>query len=221
MKGKLKNRRFAVTAKLALVLGVLILIVWSVLGTSASLAWFRDEAPPVTNVIDFAEFDLDVSYKNQFMSDYEEVLIDTNVFGEEPLYEPGYTQVVYLKVKNSGDVDMRYRLSIDVRGVAVVPSVLGNEIYLPNYLRYGVLFGDDEAALDREMAQAAAPNEMGELQFNHFSEWDSVVVASGEERYIALVVYMPKEVGNVANPAGKEGPSVTLGLTIYAEQIKN
>ncbi len=221
MQGNAKNSRAILTAKIALVVGVVLLLAWTVLGTGASLAWYTDETPPIVNVIDFAEFDLDVYYKNHNMDDYEEIKIDTNIFGDDALYEPNYTQLVHLKVKNNGTTDMKYRIAIDVRGVTLAESVLGNEIYLPNYLRFGVAFSNSEAALDRTLAQDNAVEEMATLRFNHFSEWDSVVVAPGEERYIALVVHMPKTVGNAANYRGDTAPDVNLGITVYAEQLKS
>ncbi len=210
-----------ITSKIALALAVLVLVAWSILGTGASLAWFKDETPPLKNVFNFAEFDLDLSYKNDIVTDYTPVELDTNIFGDEALYEPGYTQVVYLKVENKGTVDMRYRLSIDVRSVVTAPSVLGNEIYLPNYLRYGVLFGDSEAELTRELAQQNAVANVADLRLNNFSRWDEPIVAAGEARYIALIVFMPMEVGNQANYRGDTVPTVTMGITVDAEQVKN
>lgn len=213
-----KNKRL--TTKIALTIGVLLLILWSILGTGASLAWFKDDSPPIKNVFNFAEFDLALSYKNDIVTEYTPVELDTNIFGDEAIYEPNYTQVVYLKVTNNGTVDMRYRLSIDVRSVITAPGVLGNEIYLPNYLRYGVIFGNSEADLTRELAQAHSVKEMADLRFNIFSEWDEVTVAAGESRYVALIVHMPSGVGNEANYRGDTAPSVDLGITVYAEQIK-
>lgn len=211
-------KRKGLTTKIALTIGVLLLIAWSILGTGASLAWFSDESPVVKNVFNFAEFDLEVDYRNSEMTDYAPLEMDTNVFLDNALYEPGYTQVVYLKVKNNSTIEMNYKLSVDVRSVTTAISVLGNEIYLPNYLRYGVLFADSETELDRELARTNAVRDMAELRFNSFSEWDSVTMQPEQERYVALVVYMPESVGNVANYFGNTVPTVEMGLTVYAQQ---
>ena len=115
---------------------------------------------------------------------------------------------------------MRYKLSVDERGATIGKNVYGQDIYLPNYLRYGVVFADGEELLEREVARAAADREMDELQLNDYSEWDSETLAPGDVRYVAIVVYMPKEVNNVANYRGDNVPSVDMGLTIYAEQTQ-
>lgn len=206
--------------RIALVMGIALLALWSLFGAGTSIAWFRDETEVVRNVFNFAVFDLDVEYRNHHMSDYETLEIDSNVFGDEDLFEPGFTQVVYLRVKNASTIDMRYKLSVDQLGVTIAKNVYGQDIYLPNYLRYGVMFADGEEVLERDVARTIADREMAELELNDYSEWDTVTLSPGDERYVAIVVYMPEAVDNVANYRGDTVPSVEMGLTIYAEQTQ-
>ena len=206
------------TTKVALAIGILIMVLWSVLGTGTSLAWFQDESEAVKNVFNFAVFDLDVEYKNDWMTDYDKLELDSNVFGDEALYEPGYTQVVYLRVNNLSTVDMRYKLSVDLRSVRTAKNIYGADIYLPNYLRYGVVFADSETMLERDVARIVADRDMSELKLNSYSEWDNVTMSVDDVRYVAIVVYMPEEVDNIANYRDDHAPSVEMGLTIYAEQ---
>jgi len=44
------------------------------------------------------------------------------------------------------------------------------------------------------------------------------VLQPGSERYIALIVRMPEEVGNAANYRGVIVPRVDLGITVKASQ---
>lgn len=207
--------------KIALVLSACLMIVWCILGTGSSIAWFMDESPEMENTFHFAELKLQVSHKVEDGS-YEPVASETEVFDDEALYEPGYVQVVYLKVENKGDVPFEYKLAVDVNSVTVAKSVLGNDIYLPNYLKFGVLFGADEAELTRDVAKVLAMNdfaeETGNYPLNTYSEKDSVMVPVGGERYIAVIVRMPEEVGNAANYRGDVAPRVDLGLTVTASQ---
>lgn len=218
--GKL-NKIKKYTAKIALAVGMLSLIVWGTLGTGTTLAWFSDESEEVVNVFNFATFDLELEYRNDEMTEYAPVVVDTNIFGDEALYEPGYTQLVYLKVRNASTIEMNYRLSIDARSVTTAKNVFGGDIYLPNYLRYGVLYSDAEPDMTREEAIERAQEEMQSLTLNAYSEWDSVTLAPGQERYVTLVVYMPREVNNFANYRGSTQPSVELGITVYAQQKVN
>ena len=110
----MKNRRFT---KVAFALSICLLVLWGVLGTGTSIAWFMDETPELVNTFDFGELDLEVYYKTTNAQGHDEwVLVDekTKVFDEEALYEPGYTQVVYLKIVNKGDVEFDYKLSVNM-----------------------------------------------------------------------------------------------------------
>ena len=83
--------------KIALALSLCLIIVWIALGTSASLAWFTDTSPTLRNIFHIQNFDLVVSHRLDDGT-YEELDGQTQVFSDEALYEPGYVQVVYLKV---------------------------------------------------------------------------------------------------------------------------
>ena len=207
--------------KIAFTLSICLLTIWTLLGTGTTIAWFTDTSETQKNTFFIGDLDLVVSHKLEDGT-YEEIQSDTKVFDDEALYEPGYVQVVYLKVENKGDVPFEYKLSVDVNDVTVAQSVLGNDIYLPNYLIYGVLFGADEASLTRETVKVIAENEFpGETMnfpLNVYSEKDNVVLQPGSERYIALIVRMPEEVGNAANYRGVIVPRVDLGITVKASQ---
>ncbi|MBP3706396.1 MAG: hypothetical protein J6J13_04000, partial [Clostridia bacterium] len=51
--------------KIAFVLSLAAIIVWTMLGTGASLAWFSDTSGEVKNIFHMAEFDLVVSKRTE------------------------------------------------------------------------------------------------------------------------------------------------------------
>lgn len=215
--------------KIGLVLSVCLLIAWGVLGAGSTLSWFSDSAPAIKNNFIVPELDLKVSYKNDVVTEYTEIGSDTKVFNDRALYEPGYTQVVYLKVENAGGVDFTYKISVNASNYVDSINYYGKPLHLPNYLRFGVIFGDSEADLDREIAQFSAGEEMAPTlvdqlnnKLNTYSRVDDgVVVKAGQCRYVALIVYMPEEVGNEANyRKGAGAPIVELGITLYAQQYE-
>lgn len=213
----MKNRSFT---KKALILSVCLMMLWAILGTSTTIAWFTDITPTVKNSFVIGELKLDVFYKNDVVTTYTPVDSDTSVFNDEALYEPGYTQVVYLRIENTGDVDFNYKVSVDRFSFVDSVNTLGGRLHLPQYLRFGVLFGADEATLTREAARAVADKGMLEvMSLNQYSETDPVVVPAGGVRYAALIVFMPEEVGNEANHLQNAAvPTVELGLTVFAQQ---
>lgn len=213
----MNNSRFA---KRALILSVCMLILWAAMGTGTTIAWFTDTTPVVKNTFLIGYLDLDVYYKNDVVTEYTPVENDTPVFNDRALYEPGYTQVVYLRIENNGEIDFNYKLSVDRNSYQDSISTLGTTLHLPKYLRFGVVFGADEPTLTREVARALTePETMEALLLNQYSREDTETVPVGGVRYAALIVFMPESMGNEANHmTGAKVPTVDLGLTVYAQQ---
>ena len=211
----MKNQKYT---KVTLILSICLLLVWGLLGAGATIAWFTDTPDVDENTFLIGQLDMDVEYKNDVVTDYTPVDAQTPVFNDRALYEPGYTQAVYLKITNNGDVAFNYKLSVDMLSCMDSVSVFGTTLHLPEYLRFGVIFGASEAELNRTLARENATKDMEAYCLNNYSQVDTVTVEPGQVRYAALVVFMPEEVGNLANYRGTDLPQVDLGLTVYAQQ---
>ena len=204
--------------KVALILSLCVMLLWAVLGTGATIAWFTHTPDVDENTFLIGQLDMDVEYKNDVVTEYTPVDSLTSVFNDEALYEPGYTQAVYLKITNNGDMAFDYKLSVDMLSYVDSVSKYGTTLHLPGYLRFGVIFGASEADLDRALARENATLEMESYCLNTYTRMDTVTVEPGQVRYAALVVYMPEEVGDAANYRGDVVPQVDLGLNVYAQQ---
>lgn len=205
--------------KAALALSACLFVLWWALGTGATLAWFSDH-DEVRNEFQIGLLNLDVSYKNDIVTEYTPLEGSTEVFYDEALYEPGYTQVVYLKIENKGDVDFDYKLSVMVDKESEPTNVFGQKFRLSNYLRYGAVFAETEEELKEKVAERLKAREQATFQpLATWSEKSPFIFESGETpHYAALIVYMPEEVGNVANYRGVTQPRVELGITVFAQQ---
>lgn len=209
-----KQRKFALLASVAL------LALWLYLGSATTLAWYTDVTPVERNSFVVGELKLAVQYKNDVVPEYTEMTEDSALFNDKALYEPGYTQVVYLRIENDGDIAFNYKISTTVADEKKSTNVLGDEFTLVPYLNYGVIFGANEATLNRELARMAEDQKTVEfIRLNQHSSYDTVEVVPGKARYAAIVIYMPETVGNEANYRyGEEPPEVTLGVTVFAQQ---
>ena len=207
--------------KAVLALSACLFLIWWALGTGATLAWFSD-TDAVRNTFQIGLLKMDVSYRNDIVTNYTPLQGATEVFYDEALYEPGYTQVVYLKIDNTGDMAFQYKIAVTVQDSHKGKNAWGEEIYLPNYLRYGVVFGQTEAEVQQQVnnrlaAKDHAPNDWGAL--GTWSEMSPYLYDVGEDpHYAALIVYMPEDVGNAANYRGFDAPQVTLGIRFFAQQ---
>lgn len=207
--------------KAALAFSACLFMLWWALGTGATLAWFSD-TDMVRNEFHLGIMKLDVAYRNSGMDKYESLLGATAAFDDKALYEPGYTQVVYLQVDNIGTVDFRYKVAVTVEDHVDGKDAWGKKIYLPDYLCYGVVFAESEAALQAAVQTRLDSRNHATETWGALGTWSKVspyeVKADGDPNYVALIVYMPEAVGNEANYRGIDVPQVKLGITVFAQQ---
>ena len=205
--------------RIALALSLCALIIWGILGAGASLAWFTDTSPEINNIFHFAEFDVEVSHR---LTDGKWELIDgkTDIFDDKALYEPGYVQVVYLKVENKGTVPFEFFTAVNVTGYTSATNVFGQSFILQDYLKFGVTTADSEEEMKNSVPDRKKAVEIANMPLKNYAT-KTAELAPGTTKYIALIVRMPEEVGNVANYRGETIPKVELGITVKAEQIKN
>lgn len=200
--------------KITWVLSLLAFIAWSLLGTSASLAWFADTTPQLKNVFNFADFDLLVEYR-QADGSYADVDGETSVFDENALFEPGYTQVVRLRVTNEGEVPFDYRTAVILRSYVPGTNVFGQSFALQDYLRFGMITGD-EASVDVAVSTREKAAALATQRLNTYHE--PAALGAEQTAYVALVVHMPTDTGNDANYRGTPIPEVKLGVSVTASQ---
>ena len=213
-----KLKRKTIT-KFALAVSIFLLAMWAMLGTNASVAWFRGE-DKIVNMLHFGTLDVNLYHKTT--TGYEPVDSTTTVFNDEALYEPGYTQIVLLRVENAGDVDFSYDMSVipDLENVVIGKTERGQEIFLPDHLRFGLILDHTEEGLLERIAERKLAWKYATQKLSNYSE-NGGILAAGESDYCALIVYMPEEVANEANYRGDVAPSVEVGISVVATQLKN
>ena len=204
--------------RIALVLSLCALLIWAILGTGASLAWFTDTSPEINNIFHFGEFDLVVSHR---LTDgkWEEVDSQTKIFNEEAIYEPGYVQVVYLKIENKGTVPFKFDTAVNVNGCIKAKNIFGQPFMLQEYLKFGLATADTEEKMKNSIPNRSTAVEIANEPLHNYYKTGSFELAPNTEKYIALIVRMPEEVDNIANYRGDTIPKVELGITVKADQI--
>ena len=198
--------------KQALLSSVIALIVCLSMLVGTTFAWFTDSVTSGNNKIVAGNLDIELEY----LVNGKWVAVDssTNVFGTS-LWEPGHTEVVYLRVINQGTLALKYQLGINVAKEVSSINVYGEELVLSDIIEFGVIEGENTYAT-REDAVAALTGSKA------LSEGYSIVgdmEANDPAEYLTLVVYMPETVGNEANyMTGKTAPEIDLGINLMATQ---
>lgn len=216
MKSTAKNKAYL---KIALALSLCAMVIWTILGTSTSLAWFTDTSPEINNIFHFADFKLEVSHQ---LEDGSWEIIDekTTVFNDKALYEPGYVQIVYLKVENKGTVPFNFHTAVNVNGSVVATNVFGQKFMLQEHLKFGILTSNSESEMKKSVARRNTAVKIANMPLENYST-NTFVLLPDTSKYIALIVRMPEEIDNKANYRGDAVPEVELGITVKADQIKN
>ncbi len=234
--------------KNALILSIALVIVSVVLLIGSTFAWFTDSATSGKNKIVAGNLDVDIEYAtldaardsegNILESEWKKVDKDASIFksADDTLWEPGHTEIAYLRIKNTGNLALKYDFSInaygDTNGGAEkqYTNVLNEKFSLSSYLvlnqtnttnllnRSDYWLTDDPSTtdVDEELSQ------MGKLS----SSSEGIVLESGSSTVLTLAVYMPTRVGNEANQlsskVAEEGqPELYFGITIKATQAES
>ena len=210
------TKRALLTSVLALVLSLAML-------AGSTFAWFTDTASTGVNRIVSGNLDVGLQYwgvgedgqKTWLTAESSEELFDENA-----LWEPGYTQIVYLKVKNNGNLALTYAMQITPVRETVGINVDGEQFKLSDYIKFAwttfTADGDGApVALDREGAQAGVGEgaQLGTTLHRQAAE----PMEAGAEELVALVAWMPENVGNEANYSTVQ-PTIELSLKVLATQ---
>ena len=200
--------------RFALLQSVIALLLCCSMLVGTTFAWFTDTVSSVENHIVAGNLDVELEWSTDF-ENWSRVNAQTNIFAETK-WEPGHTEVVYLRVVNAGNLALQYRLGINVVEEQGSFNQKGNAFALSQFIEFGTVTPVTEKYAGREEARAALTNAQ---KISAGFQTDGSLVKPGISDVLALVVYMPETVGNDANHAtGMEAPWVKLGLNVYATQ---
>ena len=204
------------STKKALLSSVLALFLCFTMLLGTTYAWFTDSVTSSNNIIKSGNLDVEFEYWDG--ASWIDVEGKTDILTNE-LWEPGVTEVAYLRVANAGSLALKYQLGVNIVSETEGKNVAGEPFKLSDHIMFGVVDGvngETGAYANRDAAIAAVT---GAKKISEgYANADKL--ASGDEQYFALVVYMPTTVGNEANHDGENVPEINLGLNIFATQVE-
>ncbi len=205
--------------RIALIVSLCLLALWCLIGAGTSLAWFTDTTPVQKNVFHVDMLNMEVSHRLDDGT-YEKVDATTSVFDDQAIYEPGYVQVVYLKVENTGTVPFNYKMAVSTVDYRTAINVFGQQFNLQDYLKFGLVSARTEAELEALVDTRVKAENIATMDIPLSTYTTaSAPLGAGETDYVALIVRMPQEVDNMANHRNPSLPYVDLGLIATATQV--
>ena len=209
---KTNSKKALLSSAFALVLSVAMLI-----GTT--FAWFTDTASTGVNKIQAGNLDVKLMYSTDMVT-WKEATSTTQLFNDDALWEPGHTELVYLKVVNAGNLALKYEMTTNSYDKERGKNANGDLFYIDKYLKIGVaetqnVFESRSAAID-----AIAANEKSMEKEIQITDGWTVLNPNAESAPFAVVIYMPTTVGNEANNVQSwRHPSLKgFGLVVNATQ---
>ena len=199
------------TKKSLLTSALCLLLCMSML-VGTTFAWFTDEVKSGNNIIAAGNLDVNL-YWSTNGDDWTPVDADTNVFKPGALWEPGHTEVVYLKVVNEGTLALKYNLDVIVVSEVPGTNVANDPFKLSDYILYNV-YEEIKTYADSAAARGDETGKQLNVAYNK-----ATTLKAGEETVLTLVAFMPTTVGNEANYLKDTAvPTINLGINLFATQ---
>ena len=206
------TKRALISSTLAILMCVAMLI-----GTT--FAWFTDTASTGVNKIQAGNLDVKLMYSTD-MQTWKEATDQTKLFEDNALWEPGYTQVVYLKIVNAGNLALKYEAGFSKNYTSNRGKNVNGDWYrVDNYLKIGTAETATKFANREDVWSAIAATEKTLAKDVMLTDGWITLKAGESSKPFALAIYMPTSVGNEANASRLRPSSVSgLGIEVRATQ---
>ena len=185
-----------------------------------TFAWFTDTASTAVNKIQAGNLDVEVKYSKDF-STWKKVDETTKLFEDSTVWEPGRTEIVYLQVKNAGTLALKYTMGLYNLYESKGKNVAGQPYYLRNYVKLGAVEATGAYTDRAEAIAAVSANAKLIDSLRNTNITGANLKASDAPKTYALVLYMPTEVGNEANPKNSDpywAAKLSFGIRVDAIQ---
>ena len=206
------------TTKRALVMSVLSLVLCVSMFVGTTFAWFTDEVVSSNNIIKSGSLDVEMFWSDN-NTDWTDA--STGAIFDYKFWEPGYTEVKYIKIKNVGDLALRYQMNIipDVlpaAGAANLADVIDVYVLGANATRADVDAATPVATLAQLMAKADGAASGTLLPVDGSDRYDVTDTSPEGEIVYCIALKMKEEAGNeYQNLTVGNGFSVQLLATQY------
>ncbi len=213
------------TTKRALLMSLMAMLLCVTMLVGTTFAWFTDSASSANNVIKSGNLDMKLSYKPYGAENTEWTEIGgAPIFDPNALYEPGYTEAIWLKVENIGSLAFKYSVTLDVLSEVEGVNKAGGKFKLSDYLVLSSTASTNYAEFENffKTSESLASSALSEKPLKgSVVLGKNYVVYPGEDSalFILVVLQMPTTVGNEANHNGTDIPSIKFGINAVATQV--
>ena len=221
--------------KSALLLSFTSLLLCFAMLAGSTFAWFTDTASTGVNKIVSGNLDIEAYYRTAADGKWEKIDDQTDLFGTaSALFEPGHTRVVELKIKNAGNLALKYKIGMNIASETPGTNKAGNPYKLSNYLKvatspiqqydpnagpHDVSYLMEQLIFAKGNALAWEHRDFANFELEYTSNGNVHELKPGDAGILGIKVYMPESVGNEANAISTDkAASINFGLNVVATQ---
>ena len=198
------NSKFA-----KMVISMVWLLALSIMLIGTTFAWFTDTVTNTGNRIQAGT--LSVQLLKHDGSAYQEITNgEGDIFESSIKWEPGYTKIVWLAVKNDGNLPLKYTVKLDIAE---------GETSLIGALTYGFVVGAEYSADNEKLGSWAEirgdsrTQGKSDVTAGIMTLASEVELAAEATDYFALVVHMEESATDIY-----QGASIDIDMKIVAKQ---
>ena len=212
----------AKSTKRALLASVMAIFLCFTMLLGTTFAWFTDSAASGSNVITAGNLDRLVEYTLAGES-WNELDGATDLF-QKSLWEPGHTELVAFRIKNTGTLALQYTANMNITRETKGKNAAGEDIVLSDILTVSTLVQQQGQIGDIVLMLAfGGENKVAYEQTSAFKTANvlrgDVELLPGDTHYLLVKVGMADSVGNEANHNGTDIPTIAFGINILAKQF--
>lgn len=199
------------STKIALTTSLISLLLSCVMLLGTTYAWFIDSIESSHNRILAGNIDIDLLMDKAGNGNYISIADESgDIFaesngGDDVIWEPDTTKIVYLAVENTGSLALRYDIKLDVAGE------------LAGVLEYAVLESTSSEDITSNGWTSIKNNKKaktGKLRAGLISVIeDGKLIKENDKNYFAVAVHMPDDTLDL-----HQGDSIIVDLTLMATQ---
>ena len=216
----------------AFVASVISLLVCVLMFTGTTFAWFTDSISSNTNKIMAGTLNVALEYYDVDRNAWVKVDNTTSLLDDSAEWNPGHTEIIYLRVVNRGSLALKYQLGVSVHSENTGINLLGEELKLSEHIMFGVAATQvpagstfefikyNETDADRLAARVSVADTAKKIGVGFFTDAAKLTQA-GDVDYLTLVIYIPEEAGDAAIAAAGEDASIKLSIDLMATQANS
>lgn len=210
------------STKRALLSSVIAIFLCFTMLLGTTFAYFTDSATSGSNIIKAGNLDMLVEYTLDGES-WNELDDATDLF-QKGLWEPGHTELVAFRIKNTGTLALKYTANMNITRETKGKNAAGEDIVLSDILTVGTLVQQQGQIGDIALMLAfGGENKVVYEQTSAFKTANvlrgDVELLPGDTHYLLVKVGMADSVGNEANHNSTDIPTIAFGINILAKQF--